>query len=138
MAGFTNFLEQALLDHIFDDPAYTPPASIWVGITDTTPTEAGGNFTEHSGDGYARVLTDETDWSAAAGADPSTKTTISSTDFPTATADWRSAANMAFFGLFDASSGGNLLAFGAITTPKAVQNGDTAKFPIGDLTITLE
>lgn len=140
MAGFTDFLEQALLDHIFEDPIYTPAASIWIGITDTTPTEAGGNFVEESAGSYARVLTDDTDWSAATGGPPTAKTTISPTVFPTATADWKSGNDMAFFGLFDlvTVNGGNLLAFGAITTPKAVQNGDTATFAIGDLTITLE
>lgn len=56
--------------------------------------------------------------------------------FPTATADWNSAATIGFFGIFDAASGGNCLYTGTITTPRAVTNGTTASFAAGTLTVT--
>lgn len=40
--------------------------------------------------------------------------------------------------LYDAATGGNLLAYAALTTAKTVQNGDTAQFSAGDITVTLD
>lgn len=137
MAGFTDTVEQALLDHFLTDGAYTPPATMYIGLSSTTPTEAGGNFTEPSSGSYARVSTAAADWGAATGTAPATKSTTTAKTFPTATADWVSAANLTYFGLFSASSAGTLLAFGALTTPKPVLNGDTASFASGALVLKL-
>jgi hypothetical protein len=137
MAGFTDYLEQKLLDHLFTDPAYTPPATLYVALSSTTPTEAGGNITEPSGGSYGRVATAAADWSAASGTAPAVKTNTATITFPTATADWVSAANLTYFVLYDASTVGNALAFGALTVPKPVLNGDTPSFPASALAIKL-
>jgi hypothetical protein len=137
MAGFTDATERAILDHVLSDPAWTPPATLYIGLSSTTPTEAGTNFTEPSTGAYARVATTAADWSPASGTAPATKTTIATKTFPTATGDWLSGADLTHFGLFDASSGGSLIAWGALTTAKPVTNGDTASFAAGALTLKL-
>ncbi len=137
MAGFTDTVEQALLDHFLTDGAYTPPATMYIGLSSTTPTEAGANFTEPSTGSYARVSTAAADWGAATGTAPATKSTTTAKTFPTATADWVSGANLTYFGLFSASSAGTLLAFGALTVAKPVLNGDTASFASGALILKL-
>jgi hypothetical protein len=137
MAGFVDTVEQSLLNHFLTDPAYTPPATMHIGLSSTTPTEAGGNFTEPSGGAYARVSTVAADWSAASGTAPAVKTTTAVKTFPTATADWVAAANLTHFGLWDAATAGNLLAWGALTTAKPVLNGDTASFAAGALILKL-
>jgi hypothetical protein len=43
-----------------------------------------------------------------------------------------------YFGIYDAVSGGNLLAYGLLGTAKDIDDGDTAKFAAGDLDITLD
>jgi hypothetical protein len=40
------------------------------------------------------------------------------------------------FGVFDAVTTGNLLFWAALTTSKAIGNGDVASFPIGNLVHT--
>lgn len=137
MAGFTDATERAILDHVLSDPPYAPPSTLYIGLSSTTPTEAGTNFTEPSGGSYARVSTTAADWSAASGTAPATKTTTATKTFPTATADWSSGANLACFGLFDAPTGGNLVAWGALTTAKPVLSGDQASFGPGGLTLKL-
>lgn len=137
MAGFTDATERAILDHVLSDPPYTPPSTLYIGLSSTTPTEAGANFTEPSGGSYARVSTGAADWSAASGTAPAVKTTTATKTFPTATADWSSGANLTHFGLFDASSAGDLIAWGALTTAKPVLSGDTASFAAGALTLKL-
>lgn len=137
MAGFVDTVEQALLNHFLTDPAYTPPATMYLALSTTTPTEAAGNFTEPSTGSYARVSTTATDWSAASGTAPAVKTNTATKTFPTATGDWSSGANMTHFGLYDASTSGNLLAWGALGTAKPVLNGDTASFAASALVLKL-
>jgi hypothetical protein len=137
MAGFTDTVEQALLNHFFTDPTYTPPATLYLALSSTTPTEAGGNFTEPSGGAYVRVATTAADWNAASGAAPAIKDNGAVKTFPAATADWVAGANLTHFGIFDAPTAGNLLCFGALTVAKPILNGDTASFPAGALAIKL-
>lgn len=137
MSGFTDAVERAILDHVFTDPAWTPPATCYIGLSSTTPTEAGANFTEPSSGSYARVATTGADWSAASGAAPASKTTSATKTFPEATADWSSGANLTHFGLFDASTAGNLLLWGALTTAKPVLAGDVVTCGPGSLTLKL-
>jgi hypothetical protein len=137
MPGFVDTVEQSLLNHFLTDPAYTPPATMHIGLSSTTPTEAGGNITEPSTGAYARVSTAAADWSAASGTAPAVKTTTAVKTFPTATADWVAGANLTHFVLFDAATAGNALAFGALTTAKPVLNGDTASFAAGSLILKL-
>lgn len=137
MAGFVDTIEQAILNHVFTDPAWTPAATLYIGLSTTTPTEAGGNFTEPSTGSYARVSTTAADWSAATGTAPATKTNTAVKTFPTATADWSAGANMTHFGIFDASTAGNLLLWGALGTAKPVLSGDTASFPASSLVCKL-
>jgi hypothetical protein len=134
MAGLTDTYEQKLLDHLFTDPAWTPPATLYLALSSTTPTEAGGNVTEPSGGAYARVATTAADWSAASGTAPATKTNTATFTFPTATADWLAGANLTHFVLYDASTSGNVIAWGAFTTAKPVLNGDTPSFAASAIT----
>ena len=45
---------------------------------------------------------------------------------------------MTHFAIYDAATGGNMIAYAPLTTPRAVLNGDTAKFAIGALTCSLD
>jgi hypothetical protein len=137
MAGFIDSLEAAVLDHVLNDGTYTPPTNWFIGLSSTTPTETGTNFTEPSTGSYARVSTAAADWAAAVGGAPSTKANGVAKAFPQATGDWVSGANLTHFGLFIASSGGTVQIWGALTTPKPVLNGDTPSFAIGALVIKL-
>lgn len=137
MAGAVDTEEQAILNGVLQDPSYAGYATLWIALSSTTPTEAGGNFTEPSGGAYARVSTTGADWSAASGTAPAVKTNTATKTFPTATADWVAGANLTYFGLFDASTAGNLKWFGLLGTAKPVLNGDTASFAAGALILKL-
>lgn len=133
--------EQALLNAILADPAYTAPGTpagtLHIGLSSTTPTDAGGNVTEPSGGSYARVSTSGADWGAATGTAPATKSNTAAKTFPQATADWVAGADLTHFVLFDAATVGNVVAWGALTTAKPVLNGDTPSFAAGALTLKL-
>lgn len=137
MAGFTDTVEQNILNGLIQDPSWSGYATLYIGLSSTTPTEAGGNITEPSTGSYARVSTAAADWSAASGTAPAVKTNTATKTFPAATADWVSGANLTYFVLFDASSAGNAVAFGALGVAKPVLNGDTASFGAGALILKL-
>lgn len=134
MTGFTDATERGLLDYFVATYGATTK---YLGLSSTTPTEAGGNFTEPSGGAYARVSTTSADWGSASGTAPATKSTTAAKAFATATATWASGSNLTHFGLFDASTAGNLLAWGALTTAKPVTSGDTPSFAAGSLVLQL-
>lgn len=139
-AGLFDTYELKVLDHILNDPAWTPSATQYIGLFSTTPTEAATSVTEPSTGSYARVATTNADWSAASGTAPCVKTNTATFTFPTASADWVAAANLTYFGLFNSLAGvtnADYIAFGALTTAKPVLNGDTASFAASAITMQL-
>ena len=129
MAGFTTFLQQELLDHIGGNGSYTAP-NPYVGLFTAAPSDAGGG-TECSGNSYARVDANAK-FGAASGTGMSNDGAIT---FAAASGSWGTVTH---FGIFDALTTGNLLAWGALGTQKAIGTGDTASFAIGELDITLD
>lgn len=133
MGSFTDFLELEVLDHVFGAAAYTAPATLYVGLSTTTITDAGGNITEPSGGSYARVAVtnNATNFPAASAGSKSNGTAIT---FTTATGSWGTVID---FFIGDASSAGNILGYGTLTSSRTISSGDSASFAISALTITL-
>lgn len=126
MTAFTDYLENKLLDHVLRNTAYTSPTTVYVALFTAAPGEAGGG-TEVSGGGYARQ--------AVTFSAPSAGSTSNSADitFPTATADW---GTITHFAIFDASTGGNMLYYGQLTSSVTVNSGQQLTIPAGNLTIS--
>lgn len=137
MAGsFADYAEAAVLNEIFGATAFGAAATHYFALFTAAPTDAGGG-TECTGGSYARksMTNNATTWPAATGTSPTTKTLGAAVTFVTATASWGTVVAM---GIFDASSGGNLIAWADLTASKAVGNGDTAQFAASSVTITLD
>lgn len=131
MAGsFGDYTEDKVLDHITGKTSFTMPTA-YLGLSTADPTDDGSGLAEPSGGSYARVATSGSDWDAASGGATANAAALT---FPEASGDW---GTITHFALFDAASGGNMLAHGDLTLAKDVNNGDTISFPIGDLDITL-
>ena len=131
--GFTYYLDNKLLDLVFSNTAYTIPSTLYIGLSTKAPTQAGSNFTEPSGNGYARVAVtnNSTNWPAASNGAKSNANAIT---FPQATGSWGTVTH---FGIFDAATNGNLLAWGTLSQSKAISAGDTPYFAAGSLTLNL-
>ena len=71
----------------------------------------------------------------SAGSNPTVASNSAILTYPAATAAW---GTIGFFGIWTAASGGTFQGSGAVTTPKAVNSGDTARFAAGALTITAQ
>lgn len=124
----TDYLENKVLDHITGKAAYSQPV-VYVALFTAAPTDAGGG-TEVSGGAYARKQTAGSDWAAASGGSTSNATTLS---LPSPTGSWGTVTH---WGLFDAVTGGNLLRWATLTTPRSIGSGDAASFPPGALVLT--
>jgi hypothetical protein len=103
----------------------------YVGLFSTAPANDADAGTELASNGYQR----QTITFGAPTTDAGNVRKISNTTTLTygpATADWPQAVA---FGIFDAPSGGNLLYWDALTTPKTVQQDDSGQFAPGSLTV---
>src|SRR6056300_1976848 len=127
MAEFSNYLENALINAVLRNTSYTSPATVYVSLYTTDPTDADSG-TEVSGGSYART--------AATFDAPSNGVTQNSADitFPTATAGWGTVTHVA---IHDASTAGNMLFHTPLDTNKTIDTGDIFKITSGNLTVTL-
>jgi len=108
MTGFTDRVSQGILGHITGKSAIFTMPTCYLALFTGVGNDAGTGFTEVTGGAYARVSTAATDWNSASGSAPSTISNLNTLTFPTATANWGSVIA---FGLYDASTAGNLLAW---------------------------
>ena len=128
MAGFTDYLEDKVLDHVFGGSSYSAPGTLYVGLFTSAPSDTGGG-TEVSGGSYARKSMPAMPVSGTTQA-----TNGAAVEFVTATGSWGTITHT---GIFDASSSGNLLCWAALSASKVVASGDVIRFDAGDLDVTL-
>lgn len=137
---YTTYLNTKLNKLEFGKTAYSGTTTHYVALSTTTPAQDGTGFTEPSGNAYARVsvTNDTTNWvpSGSQPGDGSQQQENGATiQFPTATGSW---GTVTYFGIYDASTAGNLLAYGALDTSRTILNQDSASFAAGALKIKLD
>lgn len=125
MPGKTDFLENAILNHVLRGVAYTPPGALYVGLFTSDPTDA-ATGTEVSGGAYARQAVT---FSAA-----TTGSCSNSADllFPVASAAWGTVTH---FGVFDAATAGKLLYYGSLTPSQPITASNQLKLPAGTVIV---
>lgn len=124
----SDYLENKINDHIVGKTSYTMPTA-YVALFTAAPSDAGGG-TEVTGGSYARKVTAGADWNASSAGSISNANAIT---FVTATGSWGTVTH---FGVFDASTAGNLLFWAVLTNSKTIGTGDTASFAAGTLVHT--
>lgn len=126
MSALSDYAENELLDHLLGTGAFTMPSAVYVGLS-TGSFNDDNSGTELTGNNYSRKAVS---FGAAASGTASNDAAV---EFSAATGSWGTVSH---FGLFDASSGGNLLIHGALTASKVIESGDILKLAIGDMDIT--
>ena len=138
MTAASNYLENKVLDHVlkYATAPYTGVTNTYLALFNNTSTNAATNLeagtltdeTSTSGTAYSRqILT----WATASGGTSATNSTVT---FSAATASWGTITHVA---VMDASTSGNVLFYGAVTTSKTIDTGDTFQITSGNLTIAL-
>jgi hypothetical protein len=127
MAEMSNYLETALINATLRNTSYTSPTTTYLALYTSDPTDA-DTGTEVSGGSYARQ--------AITFSSPSNGVTSNSAaiEFPTATASW---GTIAYVGIRDAVTSGNLLYHTALDASKVIDSGDIFRISSGNLTVTL-
>lgn len=117
---------------LFGNTAFTPPATIYVALFTAAPDDTGGG-TEVAGGSYARaaVTNNDTNFPVPTVGISANANAIT---FAQATASW---GTITHFAIFDASTSGNMLIWGALTTPKTVATNDTVSFSAGQMTVEM-
>lgn len=139
LVGFTDDQEQDRLDEYFRDVAKTA-AGTHLALFTTTPGEDGtGGVEVANSNGYARLAytRNATNWGAASGTAPASCTTLTEAAFAAASGgSWGTVAGWAY--VTSGTYGGGAIEFGgALDATKTVDDGDTFRFPIGNLTAKL-
>jgi hypothetical protein len=130
MSSFTDYTENLVLTYLFTTGSATRPTAWYVGLFTAAPSDTGGG-TEVSGSAYARVVTGTISGSGTA----TTFTNAAAIEFAAASGgNW---GTIGWAGIFDASTGGTLLAWAPLTTSKAINDGDIFRIPASSLSITL-
>lgn len=121
----TYYLDDNFINAALRNTAFTPPTTIYVALFTVAP-GVGGGGTEVSGGSYARQTVT---FSAPSNGQSSNDAEVL---FPVATAGWGTVTS---FALMDASSGGNMLYFGNLSTPRDVLTSDQIRFPASQLVV---
>ena len=145
MAAMSNYLENKLVDHCLRGVSFTAPTALHVALFTAVSDGDANSVTEVSGGSYARaaLAPSTTNWASTGGAttttNPSAGTGGATSNnvaitFPTPSGSWGTVTH---FGIYDASTSGNLLFHGALTASKTIGATDPApSFAISALVLT--
>ena len=137
MANASDYLEQAIYNHLFRDDTFAKPTSIYIGLTLDVPLDDGTYTEVANANNYARYVNASGDsvWDAMSA--PGSGANTVEFAFGQATGDWGTVSGVV---ITDSAthSAGNVLLHGALTSPRNVQNGDTFKFSVGSLGISIQ
>ena len=125
--SLSDTFETTTLKWLLTADAVTRPTAWYIGLFTVAPSDAGGG-TEVSGGSYARK-------SVAFTVSGNLATNSAAVEFDVATADWGTITSVA---VFDAVSGGNMIAYATLTATKTIANGDVLRIPLNDLDITMD
>lgn len=129
MSALSNYAEKLLLDWLMTTGSATRPTTWYVALYTAAPSDSGGG-TEVSGNGYSRQSV-----TFDAGSTPGGTTQNNNTvSFTASGGNWGSVG---WIGIFDASTSGNLLWHGAMTSAKTIEDGDTLEFSVGNIDLTI-
>lgn len=129
----STYLANKLLDHVFGDTPYSPPATFYVALFTTMPDADGNGGVEVAGGSYARAAStnDDLNWTDAVGRIKGNSADII---FVQASDEW---GDLLGAGIYDALSSGNLLVFGEFATPLAVHTNGIVSFTPNQFTATV-
>lgn len=128
-----------MLDSVLSAISFTSPSDLYLALStsgfSTTATGSAMNEVSSSGTAYARyhAVANLTNFPAASGSNPASKSNGAVFTFPTATAAWGTIISAY---ICDSSSGGSILYGADLTASKTIQTGDTATYAISSITIT--
>ncbi len=151
MAIFSNYLENKLVDFLFRSGTFSKPSTLAIALCTAAPTDAdtgalAGKEVANT-NGYTRieVSPDDLNWSATQGGTAvnstgtgGTTSNIADINFPTATGGaWGTITHIAIVD-DDTYGAGHLFFWGALVTPRTINDGDDFSFLAGEIQVQLD
>jgi hypothetical protein len=140
MSAASNYLENKVLDHTlrYGTAPFVAPTTLYLALFVNTSGSAAANLEEGtltdevstSGTAYARKTVT---FGAASGGTSASSATVT---FDAATSNWGTITHMAIMDGATAGAG-NVLYYGALTTTKLIETGDTLQFVTNNITVSL-
>jgi hypothetical protein len=131
----TDWLENKLAGHVSNVTPWTPPSTFYLVLFTSAPNDAGVGTEPTIGvNAYGRVSITN----SAATWTVSGNQMINNIAIPTAAPDPAAWGTITHAGLADASTGGNIVATGALQTPIATEIGVPINFAPGALVLTFD
>jgi hypothetical protein len=130
MPALGSWAENAVINALLRGVNLTAPTAWWIALYLTNPTslDTGTEITTSGGSNYARQPITFGPPSLGAVANDADVT------FPIAGTSW---GNVAYAAIRSASTGGNLLFYGPLVTPRFITAGDVLKFLTGNVVATV-
>lgn len=131
MSAFSNYFEDQITGWIAGTTFAAAPTATFVQLYSQDPTDAGSA----TGALYSRVsiASGTGSWTRGVGGNG----TITNASAFTITSSATATASATHVAVWDASTAGNLLFFGQLTTAKTIASGDEVKFNASALTLTV-
>jgi hypothetical protein len=130
MGSLTNFSEKKILDHLLKTASYSPPATVYLGLSTADPTHDGSGYAAPTYTGYARKAITF----AAAGSRAIVQT--GAVNFDPCTVG---SALVTHWGIWDQlAAGGNLQAYGALSVSKGIVVGNTPSVASGQVSVSFQ
>jgi len=129
MGSLSNYAENEILDHVLGTGAYTSPTTVYLALLTATAddTDTGSTITEATYTGYSRKAITF----GAAASRVITQNALVTFDACTA-----GSSTCTHYALCDASTAGNMLAWGALSASQEVVSGNTPSVASGQTTVT--
>lgn len=129
----TSYLAAGVLTHLLRDGSFTKLTNLYVSLHTASPTAAGSHADELTigVGGYSRAVipVDDDEWSTPSTVgDYQVSVNEDTISFGTASDD---LGEVTHYGVNDAASAGNMLWYGALETPRTINNGDPIQIPPG-------
>lgn len=142
MASMTDYLENKLVDFLFRGGAFSAPANLYIALYTTAPTDSSGG-TEVTGGNYARQQLNPgaSNWLSTQATTDATSTGTGGTTGNASTIAWNNVTwtgTVVAVGILDASSGGNLLFYKALSFSRTLASGDSISFGVNALTVQID
>jgi len=129
MGSLSNYICNALLDHVFNGVFYTPPTDIYVALSSQDPLDDASGLLEPTGAEYdRRVITFQA---------PSNHRIIQDQIVVYLQALSGAWGTMTHYALMDSYTGGQMLAYGSFATPPVVDQYKTLSIPANEIYIDI-
>ena len=133
MGTLSDYATTKLVDHVFKT-AYSPVATLYIALCTAAPTAAstGSTITQTNYTGYTRASFTASSFNAAA-----TRKIVQALDITFPQASSVSGSNITHYAICDASTAGNMLAFGSFNSSWNVVSGNTPKVAAAQIEISI-